>query len=405
MPAFEYIALDARGRQQKGVLEGDTPRQIRQQLRERKLVPLEVNEIAAERAARHGLRTYRRRGMRTVDLALVTRQLATLLGAGTPLEEALHAVAQQTTRGSVARILLGVRARVMEGYSLADSLAQFPAAFPSLYRASVAAGEHAGQLDAVLERLADYTENAQNMQQKVTTALIYPILLTVISIAIVAGLLGYVVPQVVKVFDTMGQELPLLTRTLITVSDVVKTFGPVVLVLIVVAAIVFVRLYRREGFRRRVDRALLRAPLLGTLIRGKHTAAFARTLSILAASGVPVLTALHNAADVVGNLPMREAILETAERVREGAAISASLQRTGLFPPMTLHLIASGEGTGRLEQMLARAAEQQERETATLISTTLSLFEPALILFMGAVVLVIVLAILLPIFQLNQLVG
>ncbi len=405
MPAFEYIALDTRGRQQKGVLEGDTPRQIRQQLRERKLVPLEVNEIAAERAARHGLRTYRRRGMRTVDLALVTRQLATLLAAGTPLEEALHAVAQQTTRSSVARILLGVRAKVMEGYSLADSLAQFPAAFPSLYRASVAAGEHAGQLDAVLERLADYTENAQNMQQKVTTALIYPILLTVISIAIVAGLLGYVVPQVVKVFDTMGQELPLLTRTLIAVSDAVKTFGPVVLVLLAVAAVVFARLYRREGFRRRVDRALLRVPLLGTLIRGRHTAAFARTLSILAASGVPILTALRNAADVVGNLPMREAILETAERVREGAAISASLQRTGLFPPMTLHLIASGEGTGRLEQMLARAAEQQERETATLIGTTLSLFEPALILFMGAVVLVIVLAILLPIFQLNQLVG
>ncbi len=343
--------------------------------------------------------------MRTVDLALVTRQLATLLAAGTPLEEALHAVAQQTTRSSVARILLGVRAKVMEGYSLADSLAQFPAAFPSLYRASVAAGEHAGQLDAVLERLADYTENAQNMQQKVTTALIYPILLTVISIAIVAGLLGYVVPQVVKVFDTMGQELPLLTRTLIAVSDAVKTFGPVVLVLLAVAAVVFARLYRREGFRRRVDRALLRVPLLGTLIRGRHTAAFARTLSILAASGVPILTALRNAADVVGNLPMREAILETAERVREGAAISASLQRTGLFPPMTLHLIASGEGTGRLEQMLARAAEQQERETATLIGTTLSLFEPALILFMGAVVLVIVLAILLPIFQLNQLVG
>ncbi len=404
MPAFEYIALDARGRRRKGMLEGDTARHIRQQLRERQLVPLEVHEVAGEDGGRGALRTHRRRGMRTVDLALVTRQLATLLGAGTPLEEALHAVAQQTTRASVARILLGVRARVMEGYSLADSLAQFPAAFPSLYRASVAAGEHAGQLDAVLERLADYTENAQNTQQKVTTALIYPILLTAVSIAVVAGLLGYVVPQVVKVFDTMDQELPLLTRGLIAVSDAVKTFGPFVLVLLVILAFAFARLYRREGFRRRVDRAVLRVPLVGALIRGRNTAAFARTLSILAASGVPILTALHNAADVVGNLPMREAVEDTAARVREGAGISASLQRSGLFPPMTLHLIASGEGTGRLEDMLERAAEQQERETATLISTTLSLFEPALILLMGAVVLVIVLAILLPIFQLNQLV-
>lgn len=402
MPAFEYIALSSRGKEQKGVLEGDTARQVRQQLRDRQLSPLEVIEVRDSKGS-PGLKTFRS-SLRTGDLALVTRQLATLLSAGTPLDESLSAISSQSHKSTIERVITGVRARVVEGHSLSDSLAQFPGAFPSLYRATVAAGEHAGQLDKILERLADYTENHQATQQKITSALIYPILLTVIAIAVVAGLLGYVVPQVVQVFTNMDQELPILTRGLIATSHAVTTLGPYVLGLGILGLIVFFRLYKRAGFRRRVDGGLLRLPLIGNLIRGKHAAAFTRTLAILSSSGVPVLAALNNAAEVVTNLPMREAIESTAERVREGASISGSLQKTGLFPPMTVHLIASGEGSGQLDAMLERAADQQERETSTTINVALSLFEPALIIIMGVVVLIIVLAILLPIFELNQLV-
>jgi general secretion pathway protein F len=402
MPAFEYIALDVRGKQQKGVFEGDTARQIRQQLRDKQLTPLEVVEIKESKRS-PGQKTFRS-NLRAGDLALVTRQLATLLSAGTPLEESLAAIATQSHKSTIERVITGVRARVVEGHTLSDSLAQFPGVFPNIYRATVAAGEHAGQLDKILERLADYTENHQATQQKITGALIYPILLTVFAVAVVAGLLGYVVPQVVQVFTNMDAELPILTRGLIAASHIVTTFGPYALILSIIGIFVFLHLYKGTGFRRRVDRTLLRLPLIGNLIRGKNAAAFTRTLSILSSSGVPVLSALNNAAEVVENLPMREAIESTAERVREGGSISGSLQKTGLFPPMTVHLIASGEGSGQLDAMLERAADQQERETSTTINIALSLFEPALIIIMGVVVLIIVLAILLPIFELNQLV-
>lgn len=405
MPAFEFIAVNARGREEKGVLEGDSARQIRQQLRDKQLVPLEVQEVKeGAGTSSSGLRTYRHK-LSTADLALLTRQLATLLKAGTPLEETLSAIGRQSHKSSVTRVIMGVRSKVVEGHTLADSLAQFPGVFPKLYRATVSAGEHAGHLDAILDRLADYTENHQAMQQKITTALIYPVLLTLIAIGVVAGLLGYVVPQVVSVFENMGQELPVLTRGMIALSDFVTSSGPYVLVLLIALVVLFYRLYKRDGFRRRVDHLLLRLPLFGNLIRGKNSASFSRTLSILAGSGVPILSALQNSAETIGNLPMREAIEETAERVREGGSISASLQRSALFPPMTVHLIASGESSGNMEEMLERAAEQQERETTTTISAALGLFEPALVLIMGAVVLIIVLAILLPIFELNQLVG
>jgi len=402
MPAFEYIALDGRGKQQKGVLEGDTARQIRQQLRDRQFTPLEVVEIRDSTKA-SGKKNFRS-SLRASDLALITRQLATLLSAGTPLEESLAAIANQSQKNTIVRVITGVRAKVVEGRSLSDSLAQFPGVFPNIYRATIAAGEHAGQLDKILERLADYTENHQATQQKITGALIYPILLTVFAILVVAGLLGYVVPQVVQVFANMDQELPILTRGLIATSHAVTTLGPYALGLGIIGMFIFSRLYKRANFRRRVDRNLLRIPLIGNLIRGKNAAAFTRTLSILSTSGVPVLSALNNAAEVVENLPMREAVESTAERVREGGTISGSLQKTKLFPPMTVHLIGSGEASGKLDDMLERAANQQERETTTTINVALSLFEPALIVIMGVVVLIIVLAILLPIFELNQLV-
>lgn len=406
MPAFEYTALKATGREEHGVVEGDNARQVRQILRERGLTPLQVAEVAEQApSARRGMPTLRRgRGMRAGDLALLTRQLATLVRSGSTLEEALSTAARQTERRRTKSIILAVRARVVEGHTLATGLAEFPGAFPELYRATVAAGEQSGHLDAVLERLADYTESRQEMNQKVLMALFYPAILTVMAVLVLIGLLGYVVPEVVQVFENIGQELPWLTRALIAVSDAVRDYGLYAAILLVALGAWASRLLRNEEHRARFHRTLLRIPVVGRMTRSLNTARFARTLSILAASGVPILEAMHIAAQVVPNLPMRRAVDTAALRVREGASIHASLEQSGLFPPMTLHLIASGEASGNLETMLDRAAHQQERETSMTISAALALFEPLLILAMGGVVLIIVLAILLPIFELNQLV-
>ncbi|TVR62460.1 MAG: type II secretion system protein GspF [Candidatus Competibacteraceae bacterium] len=404
MPAFQYAALDDRGRQRKGLIEADTPRMARQSLRERGLNPLNVEEVAGRE--QRGDRPWWRGRTRIspTDLALITRQLATLVGSGLPLEEALGAVARQAERTRLSGLLLAVRARVLEGHTLATALGDFPQAFPELYRATVAAGEQSGHLDVVFERLADYTEARQQMRQKVSLALFYPLLLTGVAILIVAGLLTYVVPQVVQVFGSLNQQLPALTRGLIALSDFLQRHGWVVLTGLAIGAVAWVQALRRVGFRRRVHQGLLRLPLLARLVRGTNTARFARTFSILMASGVPVLEALRISAQVLSNLPMREAVEKAAARVKEGASLQKAISASGYFPPMTVQLIASGEASGRLENMLERAAAQQERETETLIAALLGIFEPVLILLMGGVVLVIVLAILLPIFDLNQLV-
>lgn len=405
MGAFEYTALDAAGKERKGVLEGDTARQIRQQLREQGLAPLTVEAVMQRESSRSGAQNVSlRRGISATDLALVTRQLATLVKAGLPLEEALHTTAQQTELPRLKSMILAVRSRVLEGHTLADGLREFPHAFPELYRSTVAAGEHSGHLDVVLERLADYTESRQQLRQKIQLALFYPAILTVVALLVTIALLTYVVPQVVQVFESIGQELPLLTRALIALSGFLRNFGFVLLILLIVAIVLFRRSLRIEANRYRFHQLLQRLPVIGRLQRGLNTARFARTLSILTASGVSVLEALRISGEVVGSLPMRAAIDEAAQKVREGASIAASLRRSGQFPPMTMHLIASGESSGKLEEMLERAAVNQERELETLIAALMGLFEPLLIVVMGSVVLVIVLAILLPIFDLNQLV-
>ncbi len=403
MGAFEYVALDSAGREKKGVLEGDTARQVRQLLRERSLVPLEVSEVAEKESARQ-LSLSLRRGFSANELALVTRQLATLVHSGMPLEETLQAVAQQTDKPRTQSILLGVRARVMEGHTLAEGLEEFPHAFPEIYRATVSAGEQSGHLDAVLERLADYTETRQALRQRITNALVYPIVLVLMSLGIIAFMLSYVVPQVVGVFETTGAELPILTRILIGVSDFLREWWWLLLAGIALVGFGLWRVLQLDGPRRRYHRLLLRLPLIGRITRGVNTARFTRTLSILAGSGVPVLEALKISAEVIMNIPMREAVQEASLRVREGAAISRSLGASRLFPPMTIHLISSGESSGQLEQMLGRAADNQEREMDGLITTLMGILEPLLIVFMGAVVLTIVLAILLPIFQINNLI-
>lgn len=403
MGAFEYVALDSAGREKKGVLEGDTARQVRQLLRERSMVPLEVSEVAEKESSRQ-LSLGLRRGFSATELALVTRQLATLVNSGMPLEETLQAVAQQTEKPRTQSILLGVRARVMEGHTLAEGLEEFPQAFPEIYRATVSAGEQSGHLDAVLERLADYTETRQALRQRITNALVYPIVLVLMSLGIIAFMLSYVVPQVVGVFETTGADLPILTRLLIGISDFLREWWWLLIAGIALVAFGLWRLLQIEGPRRRYHRLLLRLPLVGRITRGVNTARFTRTLSILAGSGVPVLEALKISAEVIMNIPMREAVQEASLRVREGGAISRSLAASRLFPPMTIHLISSGESSGQLEQMLGRAADNQEREMDGLITTLMGILEPLLIVFMGGVVLTIVLAILLPIFQINNLI-
>jgi general secretion pathway protein F len=403
MGAFAYTALDTRGRELKGVLEGDTPRQVRQQLREQGFTPLEVVE-AAEHEAKSPRAFGLQRGVSATDLALITRQLATLVRSALPVEEALLAVSQQTEKPRLKNMLLAVRSRVMEGHTLASGLTQFPNIFPEIFRATVAAGEHSGHLDGVLERLADYSESRQQLRQKMTLAMIYPVMLTLMAVLIVTGLLVYVVPQVVQVFEHTGQQLPWLTRALIALSAFIRSYGVALLVLLVVTVFVVRGMLKKHETRRRWHTQMLRLPLIGRLTRGVNTARFTRTLSILAGSGVPVLEAMRISGEVVANIPMRDAVDDAARQVREGTSISKSLGSSGLFPPLVVHLIASGESSGELDMMLERAASNQERELETLIATMLGILEPLLILVMGVVVLLIVLAILLPIFDLNQLV-
>jgi general secretion pathway protein F len=404
MGAFVYIALDALGKERKGLIEADTAKHARQLVREKQLLPVDIQEAAHSEQKRTTRTLFARRGLSTLDLALLTRQLATLLRSGLPLEETLQAVAEQTEKPRVQRIILGVRSKVVEGHPLADGLGDFPQAFPEIYRATVAAGEQSGKLDSVLERLADYTESRQVMGQQVSNALVYPIVLLVLSFAIVSFLLAYVVPQVVAVFEAGHQELPLATRILIGASDVVRHYWFYGLIVVGAAIWGFNRWLRSADARARYHRFLLRVPLAGKLIRGLNTARFARTFSILTASAVPVLEALKISADVVNNLPMKYAVVDAALRVREGAPIGRSLAARKIFPPMMIHLISSGESSGELEKMLERAASNQEREMDGLLANMTNLLGPFMVVFMGAVVMFIVIALLLPIFQLNDLV-
>ena len=405
MSAYEYAALDARGRNTRGLIEGDTPRQVRQLLRERGLTPLDVKEVSESRVRQRG--SFSMRGsvsLGTTELSLLTRQLAVLTRSGLPLDEALTAASQQSESKRVQRVALGVRARVVEGNSLASAMSEFPGAFPTLFRATVEAGEQAGRLDDVLERLADYAERGHALRNKVLLATLYPAILSVVALGVVIALMTYVVPKVVGVFQSIGQELPPLTRGLIAFSDFLRHYGLYMAVGIVVAIFLFRRAMRGEAFRRRVHRDMLSLPLIGRLVRGANTGRFMRTLGILFGSGVPILDALRIGAQVVNNLPMREAVDDATRRVREGASLNRSLSESRLFPPITLHLIASGEASGKLDEMLDRAASNQERELEVTIAAVMGVFEPALILLMGVVVLIIVLAIMLPIFNLNELV-
>jgi general secretion pathway protein F len=403
MGAFAYTALDTAGRSRKGVIEGDTARHVRSLLRERQLLPVTIEEVAAQES-RGRRRLSLRFGVSAADLSLMTRQLSTLVRAGLPLEEALLAVSEQTEKPRVQSILLGVRAKVLEGHTLAAGLNDFPSVFPEIYRATVSAGEQSGHLDAVLERLAEYTETREQMRQKVMGAMLYPIVLTVMCFTIVSILLTYVVPKVVEVFEANRAKLPLATQVLVGVSGFLRNYGLWLLVAIAVLSFLVWRALKTRATRLRYHRVLLRVPVFGRIVRGFNTARFTRTLSILTASAVPVLDALRIASEVVTNLPMRDAVSEAAARVREGAPIGRSLAANRLFPPMTIHLISSGESSGELQSMLERAAVNQERELEGLLAALVGLLGPLLIVGMGLFVMGIVFAMLLPIFEMNQLI-
>ena len=404
MPAYEFTALTAGGKQERGLLEGDTPRQVRSILRDRGLTPLEVHEVAEGRGASASRSSFSRGGWSHTELTLFTRQLATLARSGLPLDEALAAVAQQTDRKNVKRVTLGVRSGVTEGRTLAQALAEFPSVFPPMFRATIEAGESSGKLDGVLERLADYVEKRQALQSKIMLAAIYPAVMVVVAMSVVTLLLTYVVPKVVAVFADLNATLPIMTRGLIAISDFLREYGLGILIALIAGGFAFANAMRSDVFRRRVHRQILRLPLVGTLTRGANTGRFMRTLGILFGSGVPILDAMRIGSQVVTNMPMRDAIDAATLSVREGTPVNKALAASNLFPPITVHLIASGESSGRLDEMLDRAAEQQEREVETLVAAMMGLLEPLLIVTMGGIVFCIVMAILLPIFDLNQLV-
>ena len=405
MPAFDYVALDAKGKQKKGVLEGDSPRQVRQQLKEQGLVPLSVETNAQKAKEQTGKISLGRVSISAGDLALLTRQLATLLSAGLPLEEGLKALAKQQEKPKAKSMVMAIRSKVVEGHSLANSLNEFPQSFPELYRATVAAGEHSGHLDLVLEQLADYTEARYRTRKKVQGATIYPIVLTFFAFVIIVGMLTFVVPKIVAVFENSKQELPLITRLLIGTSEFLQSWWWLLGILMVGAFFGFKRALKNTEFRHRFDAWTLKAPLLGKINRGLDASRVASTLSILSRSGVPLVEAMRIAGQVASNVCVRESVLDGAVKLKEGSSLFAALDGSGHFPPMMMQMIASGENSGELDSMLARAATNQERELEDLIDTIVALFEPLMLVVMGGVVMLIVLSIMMPILSMNSLVG
>lgn len=402
MAAFEYKAINAKGQTLKGVFESDTVKLARQQLRGQGLTLLELHEVHKKEHGGGRAWFAPRIGMR--QMAHITRQLSALLRSGLAIDEALGIIAKQMEASGTRRILLGLRTRILEGQSFAQACNAFPSSFTPLYRATVAAGESSGKLDQVLERLADYLSDKGQIHSKLQMAMIYPMMLTGVSILVVIGLLAYVVPEITSVFDKMDQKLPPLTVGLIACSDFFKHYGVYLLAGLIATAAAAKAVLKHERPRLAYHRFLLTAPMISRFTKGINTARFTRTLAILTNSGVELLEALKISSQVLANKAMEQAVATTALRVREGQSLNKSLEKCGFFPPVTIHLIASGEASGQLPRMLANAADDQERDMEALTELTMGLFEPALILFMGLVVLTIVLAILLPIFEMNQLI-
>ena len=400
MAAFDYIAIDEKGKRRKGVLEGDSARQIRQMLREKGWFPAEV-ELVKEKSSSVSLG---RRGpsISTADLSLLTRQLATLVGSGMPLEECLKAVAEQSESTKIRSMMMAVRGKVLEGHTLAQAFGEYPRAFPHLYRATVDAGEQSGHLEAVMDKLADYVEGQDATRKSIQMAAVYPTILVVIAFSIVVYLLNTVVPKILDVFISSNQELPKPTQILLAVSDFVRAYWLGIVILVILLIFFNIWWGRNLGRRKVKDRFKLKLPLIGKMIKGFSTARFASTLATLGSSGVPLVDAMRIASQVISNLEIQEKVITATQKVSEGESLNKSLAATGYFPPMMIHMIASGEASGDLERMLERTANTQERTLKELISTMLTLLEPLMLVVMGMIVMLIVMAVVLPIAQLNS---
>jgi general secretion pathway protein F len=400
MPQFRYLALDSTGKRAKGAIDADDLRQARLELQSRGLTPLTLT------ASAHWLAGLKKTGEPNGrELALLTRQLATLVGASLPLEEALSALARQCEKKSHATLIQNVRSRVLEGLSLAEALNAWPKTFNTLFRAMVAAGETSGYLAPVLARLADHSEQSQKIKSRLMQAMIYPIVLTCVALGVITVLLTAVVPQVVEQFVHMHQSLPFSTRLLIKSSEIVRTFGPGVALVLLISIMIFHYWLRQPANRMIWHRLYLRMPIVGKVTRGNNLARYAQTLSILSASGVPLLDGMNISGTVVTNVYIRQLLLDAAGKVSEGGSISQALEQTKIFPPMMHHMIASGEQSGELEKMLSHTAELQEQMFLNQINIALGLFEPLLIISMAGVVMFIVIAILQPLLQLNSILG
>ncbi|MBP9722466.1 MAG: type II secretion system inner membrane protein GspF [Gammaproteobacteria bacterium] len=412
MPAFDYKAINKYGKETKGVLEADSAKSVRVKLREQDLIPISIEMVSDSQVYKKGLLSslglsfkLKHNKLKVSELALITRQLATLLSSGLPIDESLLAIIQQTESDKIARIMSAVRAKVLEGHSLSAGMAEYKSAFPEIYRATIHSGEHSGYLDMVLENLAEYTEKQFYFNQKIKQASIYPSLMITVSTAMVIMLLIYVVPQMVDVFKDTGHQLPFLTIALLNLSNFLQTFGIYLLSLFLALGLLFKKALQKKSNKYKYHKFLLRLPLFSKIIKVSNTARYARTFGILIQAGVSVLEAMGTANQVVTNLLIFDALEIARQKVKEGINISRALKETNYFPAMSIHLIASGESSGKLEAMLDRASNYQEKDIESLIATFISLFEPFMILTMGVVVLLIVLAILLPIFQMNQFVG
>lgn len=413
MSAFSYQAIDANGKTVKGVIDGDSERHVRTLLRQKQLKPIEVKGANQRKktgaAAANGERKFSMRSggprLNYKDIALVTRQLASLLQSGLPLDSVLHAAATQSRKPAIKSLLLQVRSRVLEGLSLAQAMSESPRAFDTLYRAMVKAGESAGFLGPVLEQLAEYTENSQETRQKIKMAMMYPVVLLCVSMGVVMALMAFVVPKLTGMFTQSKQKLPGITEFLIASSDFIVNYGIFVLVGMIGLVVLFKQAIKVPERRLKWHRFLLKVPLFGEFIRTSEAARYANTLGLLVKSGVPLLEGLRIAAQVLTNRVIQDAALAVAVSVQEGSAFHKALDQSGEFPPLLVQMAASGEQNGQLADQLLHAARNQERELSFTLGTMMGLMEPAMILFMAGMVFFIVMAIMLPIFQMNDMVG
>ena len=409
MAAFEYQALDSAGKTLKGVATGDSAAAVRQELRDKGLIPVSVESVSetdnSQQSSNAVANKHRRTQLKANDLAIITRQMATLLDSGLTVEETLSAMIRQSEGNKLKGLMSDIRSLVTEGYSLSDAISLYPKSFPEIYRSSILAGEQSGNLAEVLERLADYLETRHGIQQRLKEAMVYPLFLISFCILIVVGLVTFVVPKVVKVFEDTGQELPGLTKAVIALSEFLQNYGLLLLIIIIVLAIFTNQFFQRPKAKFWLHNQYLVFPGIRRLTRNINTARMARTLSIMIGSRVPLLTAMRAAEGVLSNVVMKRNLKHAATEVSEGISISRALDKSGNYSPLLIQMVASGENSGKLDHMLEKAASATEREVESRINMLVGVLGPAMILFMGVIVTVIVLAILMPIFDLQQFVG